>query len=100
MEFTIHLQILGIVLVTGIVMGVVANKTNFCTMGAVSDWVNMGDTGRLRAWLLEQQDSRGRWKMEYDLSGKTLAELGEKGQPSKWVTLRALRFLKAADAFK
>ena len=52
MEFTIHLQILGIVLVTAIVMGVVANKTNFCTMGAVSDWVNMGDTGRLRAWLL------------------------------------------------
>ncbi|MDP2134560.1 MAG: YeeE/YedE thiosulfate transporter family protein, partial [Sulfuritalea sp.] len=52
MEFTIHLQILAIVLVTGIVMGAVANKTNFCTMGAVSDWVNMGDTGRLRAWLL------------------------------------------------
>jgi hypothetical protein len=52
MEFTIHLQILAIVLVTGMVMGAVANKTNFCTMGAVSDWVNMGDTGRLRAWLL------------------------------------------------
>ncbi|MDP2823914.1 MAG: YeeE/YedE family protein [Sulfuritalea sp.] len=52
MEFTIHLQILGIVFVTGIVMGAVANKTNFCTMGAVSDWVNMGDTGRMRAWLL------------------------------------------------
>jgi uncharacterized membrane protein YedE/YeeE len=51
MEFTIHLQILGIVFVTGMVMGAVANKTNFCTMGAVSDWVNMGDTGRLRAWL-------------------------------------------------
>ncbi len=34
------------------VMGAVANKTNFCTMGAVSDWVNMGDTGRMRAWLL------------------------------------------------
>ncbi|HEX2331655.1 MAG TPA: YeeE/YedE family protein, partial [Burkholderiales bacterium] len=28
------------------------NKTNFCTMGAVSDWVNMGDTGRMRMWLL------------------------------------------------
>jgi uncharacterized membrane protein YedE/YeeE len=52
MEFTIHLQILGIVFITGIVMGAVANKTNFCTMGAVSDWVNMGDTGRLRAWLM------------------------------------------------
>jgi len=34
------------------VMGAVVNKTNFCTMGAVSDWVNMGDTGRIRAWLL------------------------------------------------
>ncbi len=33
------------------VMGAVANKTNFCTMGAVSDWVNMGDTGRFRAWV-------------------------------------------------
>lgn len=35
-----------------IVLGAVANKTNFCTMGAVSDWVNMGDLGRIRAWLL------------------------------------------------
>ena len=34
------------------VLGFIANKTNFCTMGAVSDWVNMGDTGRFRAWLL------------------------------------------------
>ena len=34
------------------VFGAVANKTNFCTMGAVSDWVNMGDTGRMRMWLL------------------------------------------------
>jgi hypothetical protein len=32
--------------------GAVGNKTNFCTMGAVSDWINMGDTGRLRMWLL------------------------------------------------
>lgn len=35
-----------------LLMGAVVNKTNFCTMGAVSDWVNMGDTGRMRAWLL------------------------------------------------
>lgn len=37
--------------VIALIMGLVANKTNFCTMGAVSDWVNMGDTGRVRAWL-------------------------------------------------
>jgi len=34
------------------IFGAVGNKTNFCTMGAVSDWVNMGDTNRLRMWLL------------------------------------------------
>jgi len=34
------------------VFGAVGNRTNFCTMGAVSDWVNMGDTRRLRMWLL------------------------------------------------
>jgi len=36
----------------GLVFGAVVNKTNFCTMGAVSDWVNMGNRDRLRAWLL------------------------------------------------
>lgn len=34
-----------------LVMGAVVNKTNFCTMGAVSDVVNMGDWGRMRAWF-------------------------------------------------
>jgi uncharacterized membrane protein YedE/YeeE len=34
------------------IFGAVGNKTHFCTMGAVSDWVNMGDTGRMRMWLL------------------------------------------------
>src|SRR5512134_1534773 len=34
------------------IFGAVANKTDFCTMGAVSDWVNMGDSGRMRMWLL------------------------------------------------
>ena len=34
-----------------VVMGAVVNKTNFCTMGAVSDWVNMNDLGRMRAWI-------------------------------------------------
>ena len=36
----------------GIIFGFAANKTNFCTMGAVSDVVNMGHWGRMRAWLL------------------------------------------------
>ncbi len=36
----------------GIVFGAVVFKTNFCTMGAVSDWVNIGSKDRLRAWFL------------------------------------------------
>ncbi len=35
-----------------VVFGAVSNKTNFCTMGAVSDWVNLDDKNRLRAWFL------------------------------------------------
>ena len=34
------------------VFGVIANKSHFCTMGAISDVVNMGHWGRMRMWLL------------------------------------------------
>ena len=34
------------------VFGAVASKTNFCTLGAVSDILNMGDWSRMRMWLL------------------------------------------------
>ena len=34
------------------VFGAIANRANFCTMGAVSDVVNMGHWGRMRMWLL------------------------------------------------
>ncbi|MEL7049037.1 MAG: YeeE/YedE thiosulfate transporter family protein, partial [Pseudomonadota bacterium] len=39
-------------LLIGFVFGAILFRTNFCTMGAVSDWVNFGDTRRLRSWLL------------------------------------------------
>ena len=41
---------LGFVL--AFVFGYVGNKTHFCTMGAVSDIVNMNHWDRMRAWLL------------------------------------------------
>ncbi|MES0279150.1 MAG: nitrogen fixation protein NifH [Dehalococcoidales bacterium] len=57
-----------------------------------------GDSRMANALKLveSKQDARGRWKMEYGYNGKTWADIEEKGQPSKWVTLRALRVLKAA----
>lgn len=36
----------------GAVFGFVANRTSFCTMGAVSDAVNIGDWNRMRMWVL------------------------------------------------
>lgn len=44
-------QLLAYAFFMAVLLGGVANKTNFCTMGAVSDWVNMGKTGRLWAWF-------------------------------------------------
>jgi hypothetical protein len=44
--------------------------------------------------IREKQDSEGRWSLEYDYAGKTWIDFGEKKQPNKWVTLRALRVLK------
>jgi uncharacterized membrane protein YedE/YeeE len=35
-----------------LVFGAIAQRTHFCTMGAVADIVNMGDWTRMRMWLL------------------------------------------------
>lgn len=45
--------------------------------------------------IREKQDAQGRWSLEYDYTGKTWVNWGAKKQPNKWVTLRALRVLKA-----
>ena len=45
-------QIALLALLVGAVFGAITSKTNFCTMGAVSDWVNIGSKDRLRAWFL------------------------------------------------
>jgi len=35
-----------------VVFGAIAQRTHFCTMGAVSDIVNMGDWTRMRMWIM------------------------------------------------
>lgn len=49
MEITTHVLLWAFGL--AVILGIVATKTSFCTMGAVSDWVNIGTTGRMRAWV-------------------------------------------------
>ncbi len=49
------------------------------------------------ALIRSKQDAQGRWLQEYDYTDKTWINFGAKKQPNKWVTLRALRALKAAN---
>ena len=63
--------------------------------------LGLGDDPRLAkalAIVREKQDSKGRWPLEYDYTGKTWVDFGPKKQPNKWVTLRALRVLRATGA--
>jgi len=52
MEWETLQLVTGAGFVLALVFGAIANRTNFCTMGAISDWVNMGSKGRFGAWIL------------------------------------------------
>jgi len=45
--------------------------------------------------IRNKQDGQGRWQQEFSYEDKTWLDFGPKKQPNKWVTLRALRVLKA-----
>lgn len=45
-------QVLGIFFLISLVLGAISQRTHFCTMGAVSDVINMGDWTRARQWML------------------------------------------------
>jgi hypothetical protein len=47
------------------------------------------------ALIREKQDAQGRWALDYHYTGKTWVDFSAKKQPNKWVTLRALKVLKA-----
>jgi hypothetical protein len=44
--------------------------------------------------IREKQDKDGRWALEYSYKSKTWVDFGEKNQPNKWVTTRAIWVLK------
>jgi len=46
-------------------------------------------------WLLAQQDAHGRWANRYAYAGKMTVDIDAPGIPSRWVTLRACRVLRA-----
>ena len=74
----------------GYVTDVLLNLEALTEAGVVSD-------PRLEsvvALVLSKQDDQGRWNSEYSYNGKMWIDIEKKGQPSKWVTLRAMRVLK------
>lgn len=52
MDWTIHHTILLSALCAGGIVGFIAARSHFCTMGAISDWINIGDLARLRSWFV------------------------------------------------
>jgi len=77
---------------SGYVADVLQNLETLCELGYGAD-------PRLAPavhWLLSKQDQAGRWRNEYAYNGKTWVDFERQGQPSKWVTLRACRVLRAA----
>jgi hypothetical protein len=58
-----------------------------------------GDDARFQRWrsaVLNQQDDQGCWLLRNSFNGHMIADIETMGQPSRWVTLRALRTLKWA----
>jgi uncharacterized membrane protein YedE/YeeE len=47
---TLNTQVLGATFLLSTLFGAIAQRSHFCTMGAVSDIVNMGDWTRMRQW--------------------------------------------------
>jgi hypothetical protein len=47
-------------------------------------------------FILGKQDGQGRWKLENTMN-RMWVDIEKKGEPSKWVTLRALRVLKRVN---
>lgn len=45
-------QVLWAAFVLGLVFGAIAQRSHFCTMGALADVLSMGDWGRMRMWAL------------------------------------------------
>lgn len=79
---------------SGYVADVLQNLGVLAELGRARD----GGLANAVEWLVAKQDALGRWTNEYAYNGKTWVDIERQGQPSKWVTLRACRFLRSALA--
>ena len=90
MDLFIGIPVLVGFFLTSIVLGITVSRTNFCTMGAVSDWVNMNDRGRMGAWLLSIAVAMIAVAL---LEVASLFELNQQRPPYRSPTFAWLRYL-------
>jgi hypothetical protein len=76
---------------SGYVTDVLQNLQVLCELGHGRD----ARLANAVSWLLSKQDAAGRWRNEYAYNGKTWVDFERQAAPSKWVTLRACRVLRA-----
>ena len=76
---------------SGYVADVLQVLEALCEAGAAGD----PRLGPAIGWLLGQQVEPGRWANRYPYAGKMVVDIDVSGRPSRWVTLRACRVLKA-----
>lgn len=48
--------------------------------------------------VVSKQDADGRWKLQDTFNGRFVVDVEAKGQPSRWITLRALKVLNDVSA--
>ena len=77
---------------SGYVTDVLQNLEVLCELGQGRD----ARLARAFAWLVSKRDANGRWRNEYAYNRKTWVDFERQGQPSKWVSLRACRVLRAS----
>ena len=79
---------------SGYVADVLQNLDVLVDLGRAKD----ARLDRAVEWLLGRQDADGRWANQYAYNGKTWVDFERQGSPSKWVTLRACRVVRAVFA--
>ena len=67
-------------------------------MGILTKLGRAGDerAREARELVASKQNAEGRWKLEDTFNGRFVVDIEAKGQPSRWITLRAMRVLKDA----
>ena len=66
-------------------------------LGILAKLGSAGDerAGAARALVAARADAQGRWKLQDTFNGRFVVDIETRGQPSRWVTLRALTALEA-----